>query len=116
MAAPAGDFFAVPLAAQEPVGPQTPRKPPEIVRIPSRPETPAEQPPIAPDEIIRRFSAQEDQLARLFVTYGYRKTVRLEEIGRDGKASGQAEISSASLPDSDEDRRKAAGGPQSELK
>src|SRR5207245_8966173 len=101
MVAPAGNFFAVPLAAQEPVGPQTPPKAPEIVRIPSRPETPAEQPPIAPDEIIRRFSAQEDQLARLFVTYGYRKTVRLEEIGPDGKASGQAEISSASLPVSD---------------
>src|SRR5437899_3688217 len=95
MAAPAGDFFAVPLAAQEPVGPQTPPKPPEIVRIPSRPETPAEQPPIAPDEIIRRFSGQEDQLAHLFATYGYRKTVRLEEIGSDGKVSGQAEISSS---------------------
>src|SRR2546427_749132 len=116
MAAPAGDFFAVPLAAQEPVGPQTPRKPPEIVRIPTRPETPAEQPPIAPDEIIRRFSAQEDQLAHLFATYGYRKTVRLEEIGSDGKVSGQAEISSSSLPISDDARRKAGGEPQSTLR
>ena len=116
MAAPAGDFFAVPLAAQEPVGPQTPPKPPEIVRIPTRPQTPAEQPPIAPDEIIRRFSAQEDQLAHLFATYGYRKTVRLEEIGSDGKVSGQAEISSSSLPISDDARRKTGGEPQSTLK
>jgi hypothetical protein len=109
-------FFAAPLAAQEPVGPQTPPKRPEIVRIPSRPEAPAEQPPIAPDEIIRRFSAQEDQLARLFAAYGYRKTVRLEEIGPDGKVSGQAEISSSSLPLSDDARRKASGEPQSTLK
>jgi hypothetical protein len=116
MVAPAAGFFAVPLAAQEPAGPQTPAKAPEIVRIPTRPETPKEQPPIAPDEIIRRFSAQEDQLARLFATYGYRKTVRLEEVGPDGKISGQAEISSSSLPVSDEARRKAAGEPQSTLK
>jgi hypothetical protein len=117
MAAASGaGFFAGPLAAQEPAGPQTPAKAPEIVRIPTRPETPKEQPPIAPDEIIRRFSAQEDQLARLFATYGYRKTVRLEEIGPDGKVSGQGEISSSSLPVSDEARRKAAGEPQSTLK
>jgi hypothetical protein len=115
--APSGPgFFAHPLAAQEPAGPQTPAKPPEIVRIPTRPETPAVQPPIATDEIIRRFSAQEDQLARLFATYGYRKTVRLEEIGPDGKVSGQAEISSSSFPVSDDARRKAGGEPQSTLK
>ena len=117
VAAPCGPgFFAAPLAAQEPAGPQTPAKAPEIVRIPTRPNTPAEQPPIAPDEIIRRFSAQEDQLARLFATYGYRKTVRLEEIGSDGKVSGQAEISSSSLPVSDDARRKAGGEPQSTLR
>ena len=116
VAATGAGFFAAPLAAQEPAGPQTPPQAPKIVRIPTRPETPAEQPPIAPDEIIRRFSAQEDQLARLFATYGYRKTVRLEEVGPDGKVSGQAEISSSSLPVSDEARRKAAGEPQSTLK
>lgn len=115
MAAAAG-FWAAPLGAQEPAGPQTPAKPPEIVRIPTRPGAPAEQPPIAPDEIIRRFSAQEDQLARLFTTYGYRKTVRLEELGADGKVAGQAEISSSSLPVSDDARRKAAGESQSTLR
>src|SRR5437016_14325203 len=105
MAASGVGFFVTSLAAQEPAGPQTPPKPPEIVRIPTRPETPAEQPPIAPDEIIRRFSGQEDQLAHIFATYGYRKTVRLEEIGSDGKVSGQAEISSSSLPIADDGRR-----------
>ena len=85
------------------------------MRIPTRPAAPTEQPPIAPDEIIRRFSAQEDQLARLFTTYAYRKTVRLEEIGPDGKVSGQAEIAASSLPVSDDARRKA-GEPQSTLR
>lgn len=107
--------LAAPLGAQEPAGPQTPAKPPDIVRIPTTPRVPAEQPPIAPEEIIRRFSAQEDQSALVFVTYGYRKTVRLEEIGADGKPAGQAEISSSSPPVSDEARRKA-GEPQSTLR
>ena len=107
---------AIALDAQEPAGPQAPAKAPDIIRIPTRPAEPAEQPPIAPGEIIRRFSAQEDQLARLFITYGYRKTVRLEEIGADGKVAGQAEISSSSLPVSDDARRKAGGEPQSTLR
>lgn len=108
--------FAAPLGAQQPVGPQTPSKPPDIVRIPTTPGAPAEQPPVAPDEIIRRFSAQEDQLARLFVTYGYRKRVRLEEVGSDGKPSGEAELTSSSIPVSDDAPRKAGGEPQSTLK
>jgi hypothetical protein len=116
LVATAAGFLAATLDAQQPTGPQTPPKTPDIVRIPTRPAAPAEQPPIAPDEIIRRFSAQEDQLARLFTTYAYRKTVRLEEIGADGKVAGQAEISSSSLPVSDDARRKAGGEPQSTLR
>ena len=114
--AASGGVLAITLDAQQTTGPQTPSKPPDIVRIPTRPAAPAEQPPIAPDEIIRRFSAQEDQLARLFTTYGYRKTVRLEEIGADGRVAGQAEISSSSLPVSDDARRKAGGEPQFTLR
>lgn len=110
-----GSFYAAPLTAQEPAGPQTPPKTPDIVRIPTRPATPAEQPPLAAEEIIRRFSAQEDQLARLFSGYGYRKTVRLEEIGPDGKVAGQAQITGSSVPASDDTRRKA-GEPQSTLR
>ena len=116
LVAAAAGFLAATLDAQQPTGPQTPPKTPDIVRIPTRPAAPAEQPPIAPDEIIRRFSAQEDQLARLFTTYAYRKTVRLEEIGADGKVAGQAEITSSSPPVSDDARRKAGGEPQSTLR
>lgn len=114
--ASAAGLLTVPLAAQEPAGPQTPPKAPDIVRIPAHPDAPAQQPSIAPDEIIRRFSTQEEEFAHVFMTYGYRKSVRLEEIGPDGKASGQAEIISSSLPVPDEARRKAAGEPQSTLK
>ncbi len=107
----------VPLAAQGPTGPQTPQKQPEIIRIPTRPAAPTDQPPVAVDEIIRRFSAQEDELARLMPTYGYRKTVRLEEIGSDGKISGQAEISASSGVTSDGARQpRPSGEPQSTLK
>ena len=109
-------FLATSVAAQQPVGPQAPAKPPDIVRIPTTPRAPAEQPAVAPDEIIRRFSAQEDQLARLFVTYAYRKSVRLEEIGADGKPSGEAEITSSSIPVSNDASRKAGGEPHSTLK
>jgi len=109
--------FPAPLAAQAPTGPQTPPKQPEIVRIPTRPAAPTDQPPIAVDEIIRRFSAQEDELARLFATYGYRKTVRLEEIGTDGRVSGQAEISGSSVVTSEGARQpRPSGEPQSTLK
>lgn len=107
-------FLAAPLAAQEPAGPEAPPKQPDIVRIPSRPAPPTDQPPLPPDQIIRRFSAQEDELARLFVMYGYRKTVRLEEIGFDGKVSGQAEISSSSS--GSDAARRAGGEPQSTLR
>src|ERR1700676_1331422 len=114
IAAVAG-FFVVPLIAQEPAGPQTPPKAPDILRLPTHPAAPTEQPPIAPEEIIRRFSAQEDQLARLFTAYAYRKTVRLEEVGPDGKVSGQAEIA-ASAPPVSQDVRRKAGKPRSTLR
>ena len=97
-----------PLAAQESAGPQTGVKSPDVVRIPTQPPPSSDASPIPPDEIIRRFSANEDEFARVFTTYGYRKTVRLEEVGDDGKVSGQSEIS-ASIPAS-EDRR--PGGEQ----
>jgi len=79
----------VQLAAQGP-GPLTPTKPPEIVRIPTNPVP--EKAPIPPEEIIRRFAAQEDEYARALGNYTYRRTVRLEELGENGKPTGQAEV------------------------
>ena len=106
-------FSALPLAAQEPAGPTAAPKTPDVVRIPARPAPSSDQSPIPPDEIIRRFSAHEDELARLFPTYGYRKTVRLEEVDEDGKVSGQSQIS-ASFPASD--ARSPSGEQQSTLR
>jgi len=79
----------VQLAAQGP-GPLAPTKPPEIVRIPTNPVP--EKAPIPPEEIIRRFAAQEDEYARALGNYTYRRTVRLEELGENGKPTGQAEV------------------------
>ena len=113
MVAAGTGLSAPPLAAQEPAGPQKGAKSPDIVRIPTQPAPSTDQSPIPPDEIIRRFSANEDELARVFATYGYRKTVRLEEVGDDGKVSGQAQISAST---SASDDRRPSGEPQSTLR
>jgi len=108
------DFSALPLAAQQSAGPQSPAaKTPDVVRIPTRSAPSSDQSPIPPDEIIRRFSANEDALARIFPTYGYRKTVRLEEVGEDGKVSGQSQISASTPASSD---RRPTGEQQSTLR
>jgi len=51
-----------------------------------------EPPPVPPEEIIRRFAAKEDEMLRASMSYGFQKSVRLEEVGPDNKASGQVEI------------------------
>jgi hypothetical protein len=83
-----GGAAGVPLAAQQ--GPIAPPKMPEVVRIPINPAP--EKAPIPPEEIIRRFSAQEDSYARALGNYTYRRTVRLQELGPDGRPSGQSEV------------------------
>ena len=80
------------LRAQDPAGPQAPVKAPAVVRIPTTSNPAADAPSIPPEEIIRRFSAQEDESARAVAGYVYRKSVRVEELGPDGKAAGLAEI------------------------
>jgi hypothetical protein len=92
---------ALAVAAQQ--GPLAPAQTPKIVRIPTNP--PPDPAPIPPDEIIRRFSAQEDGYARVLGNYTYRRTVRLEEIGPDGKASGQSEVVSEIVVSEDGTRR-----------
>jgi hypothetical protein len=83
-----GGAGALSLDAQQGPLPQ-PNSPP-VVRIPTNPAP--EKAPIPPEEIIRRFSAQEDTYARALGSYTYRRTVRLQEIGPDGRPSGQSEI------------------------
>jgi hypothetical protein len=67
--------------------------PPASVALPaSLPANKPEPPPVPPEEIIRRFSAKEDEMFRAVMGYSFQKSVRLEEIGPDGKPSGQVEI------------------------
>jgi len=87
-------YFAImlagPLRAQDAQGPLTP-PPPEghdVRRLGTEPEPPA-PPSLPPEEIIKRFSQKEDTFAAARQNYGYRKTIRIDEFGEDGKQIGQ---------------------------
>ena len=71
-------------------GPMTPRA---STKFPLPPPAEKPEPPsIPPEEIIRRFAAKEDEMSRAITGYTFQKSVRLEEIGPDGKPTGQLEI------------------------
>ena len=76
-------------AAQQ--GPLTPPPEHDVHRVGTEPVPPA-PPSIPPEEIIRRFSQKEDQYTAARAGYTYKKTVRLEEFGPDGKPSGQLSL------------------------
>jgi hypothetical protein len=88
--------FAVLLAAgthslrAQGVGPMTP---PASTQFPtSLPPSKPEPPSLPPEEIIKRFAAKEDEMNRALTGYTFQKSVRVEEIGPDGKPTGQLEI------------------------
>ena len=76
--------------AQDAQGPLTPAPSEEhtVRRLGTEPEPPA-PPSLPPDEIIRRFSEKEDQFFAARPGYGFRKTIRIDEFGQDGKPAGQ---------------------------
>src|SRR6266849_1612987 len=76
--------------AQDTQGPLTPPPTEEhnVRRLGTEPEPPA-PPSLPPDEIIRRFSQKEDLFLSARPGYGYRKTIRIDEFGPDGKQIGQ---------------------------
>jgi hypothetical protein len=82
-------FLAGPLWAQEQTpGPLAP--PPEhnvkrVVGVP-HPEAP---PSLPASQIIKGFSQKEDEYQAARPTYSYRKTIRIQEFGPDGKPSGE---------------------------
>ncbi|MCU1341829.1 MAG: hypothetical protein JWN92_1252, partial [Candidatus Acidoferrum typicum] len=82
-------FATIPAHAQQ-AGPLTPAAP--VTRPAPIPANKPEAPPVPPEEIIRRFAAKEDEFLRESMSYGFQKSVRLEEIGPGSKASGQLEI------------------------
>lgn len=82
-------FGGVPLFAQDaPQGPMAPPPDHHVTRIGNEPEPPA--PPSLPEpEIIQRFAKKEDEYLFSRTHYTYRKTIRIEEFGPDGKPSGE---------------------------
>lgn len=82
-------FGASTLFAQDAQpGPMAPPPDHHVVRIGNEPEPPA--PPSLPEaEIIRRFSQKEDEYLATRMHFTYKKTIRIEELGPDGKPSGE---------------------------
>lgn len=93
----------VPGAAVAQQGPLPPPKTPNVVRIPTNPVP--DKAPIPPEEIVRRFASQEDTYARALGNYTYRRTVRLQEIGPDGRPAGQSEVVTEIVVSEDGSRR-----------
>lgn len=75
----AGSTFTA--RAQE-AGPIPPPPKFEVKRIPTNP-TP-EAPPVPVDEIIRRFTANEDVLKQAYENYSFTQTVRVQELADPG--------------------------------
>ena len=106
---------AAPLAAQAPAGPTTLPAPPDVIRLPNRPAP--EKAAVPPEEIIRRFAQHEDAVSAALGQFTYRKTIRLEEFGEDGKAAGRAEVITQMTVEADGSRRpRAVGRPESTLR
>lgn len=78
--------------AQQP-GPMQPPAPPTIKRIPLHPEVPP--PPLAPEEIIQRFTANEASYKDAFAKFGYLQTIEVEERGTGGAPSGDYTVKAA---------------------
>src|SRR5579859_6255445 len=70
-----------------------PMQPPESTKFPTPPPpSKPEAPPLPPEEIIRRFAAKEDEMVRAIRGYTFQRDLRIQEIGADGRPSGQLEI------------------------
>jgi hypothetical protein len=97
-------ILALGNVAQAQQGPQGPMAPPPEHRVArtigTRPE--AEAPPsLPPEEIIRRFSQKEDEFLAERSRHTARKSIRLQELGADGKVSGEFFRVTETAPGSD---------------
>jgi hypothetical protein len=75
-------------AQDAPAAPLAPPPEHDVRRVGTEPEA-AAPPSLPPDEIIRRFSQKEDEFLAARPNYGFRKTIRIDEFGEDGKPAGQ---------------------------
>jgi hypothetical protein len=86
--------MSIALAAQaQSQGPITPAPKREVKRIPM--EGAVEPPPVAAEEIVRRFSEKETELARLRNSASFQVSVRLVEFDERGEQSGEFQMITA---------------------
>jgi hypothetical protein len=86
--------------AQDASGPMTPPPEHNVHRVTTT--QPAEAPPaLPPAEIIKDFSAKEEQFLRTRAQYGYKKSIKLTEFGPDGQPSGEYQLTTQMVLDSD---------------
>jgi hypothetical protein len=88
------------VSAQTRPGPiPPPANAPPPVAIPAEPSP--EAPPVPVPEIIKRFSENEQAMLQAHGAYGYRKSVRVEELDENGKPVGTFQFSTvlAQTPD-----------------
>jgi hypothetical protein len=95
-------FCAAMVGAQDTSGPLTP--PPSedhnVHRVTTT-DAAAAPPALPPAEIIKTFAQNEDRYLRARVGYGYKKTIKLTEFGKDGQPSGEYQLVTATTVDSD---------------
>jgi hypothetical protein len=113
----AGSFPAIQcLTAQEnPAGPQAPPPEHKIERVigAAQPEAP---PSLPPAQIISTFTKKEDLYQAERPLYSYRRTVRIQEFGPDGKPAGEYNATyQAVRSSSGQLYEKALSAPQSSL-
>jgi hypothetical protein len=86
-----GSFLAIQCAtAQEnPAGPQAPPPEHKIERVVIGAAQPEAPPSLPPAQIISTFSKKEDLYQAERPLYSYRRTVRIQEFGPDGKPAGE---------------------------
>jgi hypothetical protein len=69
-------------------GPLQPPPEHNVTRVVGVPE-PEAPPSLPPEQIIQRFAKKEEIYQAVRPTYSYRKTIRIQEFGPDGKPSGE---------------------------
>jgi hypothetical protein len=86
----AGSLLAISgAAAQEsPAGPQAPPPEHKIDRVVGTPQ-PEAPPDLPPAQIVSAFTKKEDLYQAERPLYSYRRTIRIQEFGPDGKPAGE---------------------------
>jgi hypothetical protein len=90
-----------PVRSQEnAAGPLQPPPEHNVTRVVGIPE-PEAPPALPPEQIILRFSKKEEIYQEARPTYSYRKTIRIQEFGPDGKPTGEFSATYDSVRSSD---------------